>query len=217
MDWLTSIITWLLTGSIYGIALLAVGAYGLAKLMKFPVPEAAGVVVFLIGMFTLPSYPRYTFEKDTYAELAKHPEYRIVQTTHWGSLTEPVTWIHSFTGHFRAVAPDPISSDEELHMSTFRQIVFRYDEKPQEWMINVFCKDNKISSALRDENGKFELLSKDWEPISNNDRRLLCESNWKKETDHAWKHLVRLDSNPELCVYPFGPNNGLLMGKRIAC
>jgi len=217
MDWVTAIIIWFLTDSVFGTMLLAAGAYGLAKLVKFPVPEAAGVVVFLIGMFTLPSYPRYKFENDTYAELAKHPEYRIVQTTYWGSLTEPLTWFHSFTGHFRAVAPDPISSDEDLHISMFRQIVFRYDEKPQEWIFNVLCEDNKMSSQIRGENGKFELLSKDWEPISKENRNLFCKSDWSKETEYAWKHLVRLDKNPEFCVYPFGPDNGLLQGMRIAC
>lgn len=217
MDWIISIIIWLFICSIFVTMLLAAGAYGLAKLVKFPVPVAAGVVVFLIGMFTLPSYPRFKFEKDTYAELAKHPEYRIVQTTYWGSLTEPLTWFHSFTGHFRAVAPDPISSVEDEGMSTFRQIVFRYDEQPQEWMFNVFCNDNKISTSIRERDGKFRIISKDWEPISKENSRIFCESNWNKETEYAWKHLVRLDSNPELCVYPFGPSNGLLLGMRIAC
>ena len=217
MDWVNSIIIWFMTDRIFGIMILAAGAYGLAKLIKLPVPEVFGVVVFLIGIITLPSHPRYKFENDTYAELAKHPEYRIVQTTYWGSFAEPLSLFHSFVGHFRAVAPDPISSDENENMSTFRQIVFRYDAEPQEWMFNVFCKENKMSSSIRERDGKFHLLSKDWEPISNKNKALFCESDWKSETEYAWKHLVRLDKNPELCIYPFGKSNGLLLGKRIAC
>lgn len=217
MNLVNSIVIWLFTHSIFGTILLAYGAYGLAKLVKLPVPEAAGAFAFLIGISTLPSYPRYKFEKDTYAELAKHPEYRIVQATHWGSLTEPLTWFHSFTGHFRAVAPDPIGSDKELGISTFRQIVFSYDEKPQEWMYYVSCNSNEISPLISDNNGKFNLIHDDWKPISAKDRTIFCETNWKKENDIFWLHIVKNDKNLDRCIYPFGGKNGLLIETRIAC
>src|ERR1700723_2220054 len=104
MDWLI----WFFTDRIFGALLITAVAYGIAKLVKVPVPEVVGVVVFVLCLLTLPTYPRYKFERDAFAELAKHPEYRIVEKTYWGSSTEPVTWFHHFVGHLRAIAPDPM-------------------------------------------------------------------------------------------------------------
>ena len=182
MDWLI----WFFTDRIFGTLLFTAGAYGVAKLVKVPVPEVVGVVVFVLCLLTLPTYPRYKFERDTFAELAKHPEYRIVEKTYWGSSTEPVTWFHHFVGHVRAIAPDPMNSPEDG--AAFKGIVFSYKEEPREWMYDVWCKDSQMSSASPDDNGVFRLTSKDWQPISAEDRMVFCDTDWSKQTRYVLDH-----------------------------
>lgn len=213
MDWAI----WFFTDRIFGTFFLAAIAYGIAKLVKIPLPEAAAAIAFLLALFTLPTYPRYKFEQDTYAELAKHPEYRIAQTTHWGSFSEPLTWFRSFMGHFRAVAPDPVAGDEEEGMAAFRQIVFRYGEQPQQWMHFVFCNENRMSSSMRDSSGEFHLTSRDWQQISSENRVIFCESDWSIQNDHALNHLLRNNRRPEACIYPFEGSHGLIEQGQITC
>lgn len=94
MEIITSIAKWLFLESIYGIAVIAVVVYfiavGIKKVIpKSPNPVAVAALAFVAALFTLPSLPRYQFERESLAQIEGKEWIRVISKTNWGSIAEP--------------------------------------------------------------------------------------------------------------------------------
>jgi hypothetical protein len=106
MDWVLGF----LSGSVYGIALLAAPIYGIFWLLRrfwprSPHPGIPTVIAVLLAFLTIPSLPRYSFEAKALENIEQAKHMKLVSTSNWGSLTEPLTLIKTPIGSFRLVGP----------------------------------------------------------------------------------------------------------------
>ena len=80
-----NIILWFFTETIFGIAAITAAIYSIAKILhnkinKFPEPELIAGLAFFLLLMTLPSYPRYKFEKETIEQFEKNKHFRLVNS-----------------------------------------------------------------------------------------------------------------------------------------
>jgi hypothetical protein len=175
-----------LFNNIYGIALLVSPLFGIAwiahklsrgSLLPFYIAGGLGALVFC----TVPSVPRFLFEQRVLEQAASIPGIRLVNSTRWGDLVEPVTWFYAPYGAFRFVGPYSSIQDIKGPNRMFREFVLRYGEEPGIYVRQVFCDDGEYSIAAPDEDGEFRIIAKDWPELSAEDRRPFCEEDWTEE------------------------------------
>jgi len=112
-----SIAKWLFFDSIIGILVIAAAVYFVATGIKrfidnFPNPGVLAALVFIAGIFTLPSIPRYQFEKEALSQTDGKEWIRIINKTNLGSLIEPLTWFRAPVGSILMVMKnDPIEEN----------------------------------------------------------------------------------------------------------
>jgi hypothetical protein len=190
MDALASVVTWLFAKTIYGVAAVAALVYlALRALRKtfpsLPQPAFLAVPVFVIGILTLPSVPRYQFERETLARIEGKGWIRIVNRTNWGSLTEPLTWLRAPLGSITIVMPNsPIEGG-------FRQVTMRYEETPVVSIVEPDCADSTISRSRPDQAGVFRYTTATPEKMRDEERKWYCEHDWSTEKETLRKELLR--------------------------
>jgi hypothetical protein len=124
-----AMIEWFFTETIYGLIVLALPIYGLAYVFKkmvprAPSPFAVAAVGFVLLLATVPSYPRFKFERDVLATLKGSPHAKVVATARYGDLLEPITWFYAPVGFVHAVSPN-----SQLNGGGFRRVIWRYNEE----------------------------------------------------------------------------------------
>jgi hypothetical protein len=180
------VLEWFLTGSIYGIALIAAlagaVAFVLSKLTQISINHfAVGVVVFVALLFTLPTYPRYKFDRDIQSNLLNAAHVHVINKTYWGAITEPVTWFMDFIGSVNLVYPEGVLSG-----NSFRHVVMRYEEEPRVYAVTPTCNEKRKDVAEPDAKGVFRWTG--WnKKMTDEDFQLYCVKNWDIE-----KQAVRL-------------------------
>jgi hypothetical protein len=177
-----------LFNTVYGIALLVSPIFGLAwiaykfskgSLLSFYVAGGLSALVFLV----VPSVPRFLFERRILEQTGGLPGLRLIESARWGDLVEPVTWFHAPYGAFRFVGPFSPIEDIEGPNRTFRELIFRYGEKPGIYIRSVFCDDGEYGIAAPDENGVFRIVTEDWQELSAEDKQIFCEKDWTHEKE----------------------------------
>ena len=189
MEMLISILSWLLTHTIFGIAGIAVVIYlatsALKKVLpKIPEPTYIVVAVVLVGLFTLPSLPRYRFEDEVMSKIKGKDWIRVVNKTQWGDLTEPLTWFKAPVGSVTIIMPNtPIEGG-------FREIIMRYDEKEIVSMVEPDCTNLKISYSQPDNKGVFRYITFSVK-MNDEQKKWYCEYDWSKETEAMFREAQR--------------------------
>ena len=187
---LFSVLSWVMTNSIYGIGGIAVVIYIFLsalkkKFPKLPEPAYIAVPVFLIGLFTLPSLPRYQFEYDVMSKIEGKDWIRVVNKTEWGSLTEPLTWVKAPIGSVTVVMPNsPIEGG-------FREVLLRYEEKEIVSIVEPDCNNLKILYALPDKEGVFRYTTNSSVQMSGEQKTWYCEYDWSKENQALRREALR--------------------------
>jgi hypothetical protein len=182
MEILTSIAKWLFLESIYGIAVIAAAVYfvalGINKIIpKSPNPGILAGLAFLIALFTLPSLPRYQFEKESLSQIEGKEWLRIINETQWGSVTEPLTWFNAPIGSIFMVMPNsPIEGG-------FREVLLRYEEEPRITMSDPDCSDKAILYSEPDSEGVFRYTSRTPQPMNEQEIAIYCEYDWSNEKE----------------------------------
>jgi len=190
MSWIETF----LFNTVWGIALLASPIFVIAwifhKISKGPyVPYyIAGSLAFLI-LLTAPSIPRFLFEKRILEQTKDIPGLRLVNKTKWADIVEPITWFYTPYGYFRFVRPEEFGIMAGGRRS-FREFIFRYKEKPEVYIIEVFCDDEEYAVAAPDESGVFRLLNKDWLKLDSEDRALFCDRDWTEPQEEINKAFL---------------------------
>ena len=180
---------WFFTQTIYGVAALAALLYALAFALKKAVPKApdpfaVAAIGFVLLLATVPSYPRFKFERDVLAMLEQSPHMKVVATTRNGDLLEPITWFHAPTGFVHAVGPNsPIEGG-------YRRIILRYDEDPVVTFEDPDCENFTNWVSAPDPVGTVRYTTRTPEPLSQADRELFCEMDWTAEQEALMRSLT---------------------------
>jgi hypothetical protein len=168
----------------YGIvgvgAVVYVALRALRKLFpRLPEPAFIAAPVSLIGIFTLPSLPRYQFERDTLANIEGRGWIRVVNRIDWGSLTEPLTWFRAPLGSTTIVMPNsPIDGG-------FTQVTMRYEEAPAVAIVNPDCTTSTILYSRPDQAGVFRYTTAAPVKMRDEERKWYCQYDWSTEKE-AW-------------------------------
>ena len=182
MDTITSIAQWVFLDSIYGIAIIAFAVYflslGIKKVIPpFPNPAILGALAFLITLFTLPSLPRYQFEKEVFSQIEGKDWVRVINKTKWSSLIEPLTWFNTPYGSFFIVSPNsPLEGG-------FSEVLMQYEREPIMSMSYPECANNTIMHTRPDSEGVYRYTSTKPEAMTEQELTMYCQYDWSKENE----------------------------------
>ena len=179
-----------LTGNIYGIAILAAPFYAAFWLLRkiaprFPHPAIpTGVAVFLM-ILSFPSYPQYKFEANVQDIVAQAEHLTIVSETHWGAITEPLTWFAAPVGAFRIVGPDLAAGtwyDSNKPNNSFQVIVARYDEPELVMLVDADCEKRTMHAASASKpNEAFRYMTQHPEEMDDVAYRDFCKTDYTEQ------------------------------------
>lgn len=184
---------WFFTQTIYGLFVLAALVYGVATLLKkvvprSPSPTIVAALAFGVLLASVPSYPRFKFERDTLAVLKSSPQTKVVATTQWGDLAEPLTWFGAPIGSFHTVTPA-----HPLQGGGFHRVILRYGEPPLITLEDPDCEDNTKLVSAPGRDGFMHYTTKEPLPMSSEDIELFCKADWTREREAV---LRAATSNP---------------------
>ena len=186
-----SIVEWFLTQSIYGIIILILPIYGGAYLFKnffprFPSPFAVAAVCFILLIATVPSYPRYKFEKQVLSIMEENLHIKVIARANYGDFTEPLTWFRTPLGFVHLVAPNHWTDG-----GGFRRVLMRYDEETEVTIEDPDCKNLTIMVSAPDNKGVFRHTTKRRSPMSKEDKRLFCDTDWSSEHEKLRELMLK--------------------------
>jgi hypothetical protein len=101
---------------------------------------------------------------------------RVVNKTHWGSLTEPLTWFRAPIGSILVMPNSPIEGG-------YREVLLRYGERPQIKMADPDCSEKTIIYSEPDSEGVFRYTSRTAQPMSALEFSIYCDYDWSKEKE----------------------------------
>jgi hypothetical protein len=178
--------------NIYGTAILLLPIYGLFWLLKkfipsFPNPLSMVLILGVIGLFTLPSVPRYMFENKYNKQISERPEYKLVNTAAYGAIWEILTLFKAPTGFFHVVAPVVdvgVNYDKNNEVHEFQSLIFKYKEDPRIELITAFCDDKNKLVSSPDKSGVFRYTSSSAIPMVHNEYKYFCELDYTQEAQY---------------------------------
>ena len=183
-----SLLNWLFFHTIYGMLGVAVLVYLLFRDLRktsprFPKPALIAVLVFLVGVGTLPSIPRYQFHNEM-LKLTLQTDNRatsVASTSRWRSMTEPLTWVNPPIGAVTVIYPLMWPRFENRFFESTR----RYGEQWADSVVDADCVQSTIRYTrpgilypLRPSPVKMTAREKDW----------YCEHDWSREKE-AWLRM----------------------------
>jgi hypothetical protein len=196
MELLVSILSWIFVKTIYGVIGIAAAVYVVLRVLrkafpKLPKPEFIAVPVFLIGLFTVPSLPRYQFERDVIAKIEGKDWVRVVNKTRYSFLAEPLTWLKPPVFSIAILMPD-----SPIEVGTFRLVNIRYKERTRLMVIEPDCTDFTAFYFRPDKKGVLRYTSNAPQKMSNEEKRWYCQYDWSKEKEALRKEALRQMKEP---------------------
>lgn len=191
MEILASILNWFFIHTIYGLAAIAGVIYLALKALrkvipKLPQPEYIVIPLALIGLFTLPSLPRYQFERDVMAKIEGKDWIRVVNQVRVGTFYEPLTWFKPAIGSITIIMPNhPLEGG-------FREATMRYGEEEILSWVEPDCTDQTIWYSRPGNEGVVHYV-----PVRMSDEQTqrYCEYDWSKEKEALWREMLRQRSS----------------------
>ena len=161
-----SLLNWLFFHTIYGMLGVAILVYLLFRDLRktsprFPEPALVAGVVFLVGVGTLPSIPRYQFQNEMLKHMLRiENSGRVASTSRWRSMTEPLTWVNPPIGAVTLIWPQSshfVGDGQRIGLAPFENRFYewtmRYGEKPAESLVDPDCAQSTIRYTRPDESG----------------------------------------------------------------
>jgi len=182
MDIVVVAANWLFLNSVYGIIAIAGLVYVILRAVRkrvptFPNPVVIAIPIAIIGMLTIPSIPRYQFEKETLAQIRGKNWIRVISQTQWGDLTEPLTLIRAPIGTFFLVLP------ENPMTGGYREVLIRYGERTRVSLSEPDCTDSTISHSEPDDQGVFRYTADFGRRMTASEFAIYCEYDWSREKE----------------------------------
>lgn len=173
--------------NIYGFLPIMIVVYFVFVLLRkifsnLPHPGVFVGLAFFIALFTIPSMPRFNFEKEILSKYSSAGEFKLVNKAGWGALHEPITLINTPTGFFHyvmPVAPAVFGSFDKNMEREFRSKIHRFDEPEISQIVNVNCPYNSISKS-EPQDGIFRYTHFN-EQMNDSERKIYCETDYEPE------------------------------------
>ena len=176
--------------SIYGVFPVVIISYFFFYILKkilrvMPEPYIFVGLIFFIYILTVPSYPRYKFEKDTIAQFDYQSEFKLVNKYKLGAFVEPLTLVNAPIGFFHFVSPVSQYSRGVLGYSRardrneFTSLIYNYGENPITQIIDADCSDKTISiSEPVDKVFRYKVFN---EAMNDNEKKIYCETDFSPQ------------------------------------
>jgi len=209
-----SLLSWLFFHTIYGMLGVAILVYLLFRDLRktsprFPEPALVAGVVFLVGVGTLPSIPRYQFQN----EMRKHMlrienSGRVASTSRWRSMTEPLTWVNPPIGAVTLIWPQSshfVGDGQRIGLAPFENRFYewtmRYGEKPADSLSLVYadCVQSTIRYTRPDESGILHPVTPSPVKMVAREKDWYCEHNWSWEEKWSWEKEALLRACGKAC------------------
>jgi hypothetical protein len=218
-----SLLNWLFFHTIYGMLGVAILAYLLFRDLRktfprFPEPALVAGLVFLVGVGTLPSIPRYQFHNEMLQLMLRiENSGRVASTSSWRSMTEPLTWVNPPIGAVTVIWPQmvrPIGGPQTSTLppleNNFYEWTMRYGEKPVESVVDADCVQSTITYTRPDESGILHPVTPSPVKMVAREKNWYCEHDWSREKEallRLWYtcgkacqvlaiHYIRRDEEP---------------------
>ena len=182
-------IIFLLTGNLYGLAILAAPIYFIFKyarksIKKLPDPLIPTAIIILPLMFYGISYDRILFDKKV-KKIIQIPYLKTYEISYWAALIEPMTWFNKYIGFVRLTTPrDPLVAG-----NYHRNFYFRQDQEPMEGSFfgeTYFdahladCENRIVEVSVSDQNGLMRRDPSQEFKMTDKDYKFYCTDNWDK-------------------------------------
>jgi energy-coupling factor transporter transmembrane protein EcfT len=148
---------------------------------KLPDPGVFVALAFFIGIATIPSIPRYTFEKEVLSYYKNLDEFKLVDSAKWGALVEPLTLIKTPTGFFHFVGPlDFYPFVFGLNnQRQFLSMIHRYEEPTVSQVVHADCSD--MTYWLAEPGQSIVKEQSSYEKMNNNQKISFCETDYARQ------------------------------------
>jgi len=182
-----SLLNWLFCQTIYGMLGVAVLVYLLFRDLRktfprFPEPALVAGLVFLVGISTLPSIPRYQFHNEMLKlTLAVDDRGGVASTSRWRSMTEPLTWVNPPIGAVTVIWPQRWLENRPVFYESTR----RYGEQWAESVVDADCVQSTIRYTRPDKSGILRPVTPSPVKMVAREKDWYCEHDWSREKE-AW-------------------------------
>ena len=192
MDIIFSILENLIFNTMGGVLLAMAVAYFLAKVIrkifpKFPKPETMMGLAFLIGLLTIPSIPKYSFENDTFAKLEGMTWVKIVNENYESSILDPVTWFKKPLNSIYFVQP----ANPLLGHTGYQEIFLKYGEEDEVHFADPNCEDKTVHYSTPDSKGVVRYVSPLPGEMEDHHFSLYCEHDWSVNEEKLRQFLLK--------------------------
>ncbi len=207
-----SLLNWLFFHTIYGMLGVAILVYLLFRDLRktfprFPEPALVAGLVFLVGVGTLPSIPRYQFHNEM-LELVlqiENDSVRVASTSRWRSITEPLTWVNPPIGAVTTTwlqSSHFVGDGQRIGLAPFENRFYertlRYGEKPAEALVYADCVQTTIRYARSDESGGLQPVTPSPVKMVTREKDWYCEHDWSREK-WSWEKEALLRACGKAC------------------
>jgi hypothetical protein len=199
-----SLLNWLFFHTIYGMLGVAPLVYLLFRDLRkafprFPEPALVAGLVFLVGVGTLPSIPRYQFHYEMLKLMLRIEDSgRVASTSRWRSMTEPLTWVNPPIGAVTVISPralfqtwGPQSLTLTLFENRFFEQTMRYGKEPAESLVDADCVQSTIRYTRPDESGILHPVTPSPVKMVAREKDWYCEHDWSREKEALLRRYRR--------------------------
>jgi hypothetical protein len=182
-----SLLDWLFFHTAYGMLGVAILVYLLFRDLKKTFPRSPGPalvagLVFLVGVGTIPSIPRYQFQNEMLKGMLRiEGSDRVASTSRWRSMTEPLTWVNPPIGAVTLIRPHTLPPFE----NRFDEWTVRYGEEPARSLVDADCVQSTIRYTRPDESGIFHPVTPTPVKMVAREKDWYCEHDWSREKGAA--------------------------------
>jgi hypothetical protein len=180
-----SLLNWLFFHTVYGMLGVALLVYLLFRDLRktfprFPEPALVAGLVFLVGVGTLPSIPRYQFHNDMLKLMSRSDDKaRVASTSRWRTMTEPFTWVNPPIGAVTVIWPQTFPPFE----NRFHEWTKRYGEEQVESLVDADCVQSTIRYTRPDESGMLHPVTASPVKMVAREKDWYCEHDWAREKE----------------------------------
>jgi hypothetical protein len=193
-----SLLNWLFFHTIYGMLGVAILVYLLFRDLRktsprFQEPALVAGLVFLVGVGTLPSIPRYQFHN----EMLKLRIEDSARVARWRSMTEPLTWVNPPISAVTLIWPQTSHFVVDGHHRVglvenhFHEWTLRYGaEKPAESLVDADCVQSTIRYTRPDESGILRPVTPSPVKMVAREKDWYCAHDWSREKEaflRSWR------------------------------
>lgn len=210
-----SLLSWLFFHTIYGMLGVAILVYLLFRDLRktfprFPEPALVAGLVFLVGVGTLPSIPRYQFHNEMRKLMPRNedsgvavPEWRrwagvrVASTSRWRSLTEPLTWVNPPIGAVTLIWPQSHFVRDGQRISWvpfenhFYEWTWRYGEERAESAVDADCVQSTIRYMRPDKSGVLRPVTPSPVKMVAREKDWYCAHDWSREKEALLRRYRR--------------------------